>query len=187
MSTLSALNAEPIASISSFDLTRSADAACRLVIVYADADAQRQAARLLFNMRRSLGSETPLQALWWKFSVLRDRSMSQLALDDTAQADILLFAFGSSNEAPAEILEFNRQWVRVRNNRHGLLAIQLPLDDGVAEATRMQFARLARKAGLDFISAEDDEVHVRETTHWETPSQIPSPAAEVFEPQHAAA
>ena len=114
--------------------------------------------------------------------------MFQLALDDTAHADILLFAFGSSNEAPPEIQEFNRQWVRVRNHRHGLLAIQLPLDDSVAEATLMQFARLARKEGLDFISAEDDDVHLRETRHWEPESKlIPRPAPEVFVPQHAAA
>jgi hypothetical protein len=156
MSTLNALNDE---NLTSLETTRSANAACRLVLLYADSEAYEQAGRLLFKLRHTVGPDIPLQALWWKFSVLRDPSMAQLALDDAAHADILLYAFGSNNDAPNEILNFNRQWVHVRNHHHGLLAIQLALSDSIAEATQRRFARLAKSAGLDFISAEDNELN----------------------------
>jgi hypothetical protein len=132
--------------------------ACRLAVIYDDQEARNRVACLVDNLRRSLGRDIELAESWWKFSLLRQHGLGELAADDAARADLVLFSFGEGNDLPNDIAVFNDLWVKRRETQEGLLGILLnhsTVSIPRIESLREYFAGLARKAGLDFVTNLD--------------------------------
>ncbi len=127
---------------------------CHLVVVFDGQDEWNRAVCLAENLHRSLGEEVELQVSGWKFSLLRKRGLRDLAADEVAQADLVIYSFGEGNDLPDEVSEFNELWPERRLKRDGLLGVLFSHTTiGVTRIDRLReyFAKIARKTGLDFL------------------------------------
>lgn len=129
---------------------------CRLVVIYDDQEARNRAHSLYGKLRDTFFGEIEFAESWWKFSVLGGKSLRHLAASDVAQADLVLFSLGTSNDLPDGLIEFNEMWVSERNGSRGLLAVLAHPSASVwtaAGSLENYFKDLAQHAKLDFISS----------------------------------
>lgn len=127
-----------------------------LVVIYDDFEASNRVLQLSRKLRQTFANDIDIKESWWKFSFLGEKSISQLAVQDAAEADVILFAFGSGYELPIEVAEFNKQWANLRRGEAGLLAAlfhkpNYPILE--AEVLEEYFTDLAAKTGLDYLAS----------------------------------
>lgn len=134
----------------------SENKACRLVVIYDDQEARNRAHSLSAKLRNTFSGEVEFAESWWKFSVLDGKSLRHLAASDVAQADLVLFSLGASNDLPDGLVEFNEMWVSERKGKQGLLAVLAHPSASVwsaAGSLENYFKDLAQYAKLDFITS----------------------------------
>jgi hypothetical protein len=147
------------------DLQTQTMTACRLILFYEDQDSKNRAAQLCSNLRRLFSREITFEEDWWKLSVLQQPSMLQMAIDDAANADVLLYSFGCCNDVTPELALLNSAWAQRRLQRDGLLALQLQNNSGdAAELLRLYFRKIASENHMDYLATETPEDDVPSST-----------------------
>ena len=141
----------PISRFGYFDA--ATNPALNVVIVYEDLDTGKKAKKTFDLLAQNLSGACHLTDQMWKFDVLTIHQLSQIALKDAAQADIIIISC-RGDELPDHI----KAWIEAALAEScNVLALVALIDDAHARsmagfAARRYLAAVARRARIEFFA-----------------------------------
>ncbi len=127
---------------------------CKVMVLYENTAARAKAVTTCRRLAGKLEHAPVFEFDWWRFSCLGQSVRAQLAEEEAAAADIVLFAL-AGEEFPVEIVNWLENWRQRRSKSPGLLVLVttwsgnfLPL----ADTPMIQLEEVARRHGMDFLS-----------------------------------
>jgi hypothetical protein len=129
----------------------------RVVMAYADFVSGKRAMDTCNFLVRQMGGGVELRSSMWKFDVLRSAKLSQIAVDDAVDADVIIVANARNTGLPEEVREWIKGWVlRKRNHAAALVALLDFTNDGAPESAQtLAFLKgAAAAAKIDFLPQE---------------------------------
>ena len=134
-------------------LDPEANSRLNVVIVYEDFDTGKQAKKTFDLLAQNLSPACHLTNQMWKFDVLTIPKLSEIALKDAAQADILIISC-HGNDLPMHV----KNWLETAlAQSRNLLALVALLGDssarmGSRSAARKYLAGVAKHARIEFFA-----------------------------------
>lgn len=128
-----------------------------VVVAYEDLDTGQRAMELYSELLRRLGPAFLFHNHVWKFTVLRNAKMQQLAADEAASADVIIISTHENGECPPELKAWVDLWASRR--RLGQCALVVLSDsnppDSLPPSTEMRvyLKEIARRTRMDFFCA----------------------------------
>jgi hypothetical protein len=97
---------------------------------------------------------------WWGFHSLPNQEAARQAHQAAVEADLVVFAPAVHHDIPAETREWIERWMDARcSEREGSLAVLLPPEpQHRIEAAHRYFRKVARRAGMDFLTELPESV-----------------------------
>ena len=94
----------------------------------------------------------------WKFEVLGNAKMKEMAVKDAAAADLIIISSHGIGELPVEVKSWIDQWRARKGNAMALVAlVDRPQAESFEQASiRAYLQGVARRAGMDFFAQPDD-------------------------------
>ena len=129
-----------------------------VVIVYEDFAAGKHAQETYDFLVNQLGQDFDFNNQMWKFDVLENAKMRELAVRDTAASDLVLVSTHGSGELPDGTKCWLNQWAESKGSAKALVAlVDRPVNlFGETSAIRSFLQVVARRAGVDFFGQPDD-------------------------------
>lgn len=134
--------------------TESQSDVCKVMVFYENVAARQKATVTCQRLKNKLGRAPAFEFDWWRFNCMSQPVLAQLAEEEAAMADIVLFAL-AGEEFPVEIVNWLENWRKRRSESPGLLVLVttwagnfLPL----ADTPMIQLEEVARRHGMDFLS-----------------------------------
>ena len=140
----------------------------QVVIAYEDFTAGKRALDACKLLVAHLGADVQFRSGMWKFDLLRNARLNEIAIGDAVDADLIIVATGENPELPAEVKEWVGAWApRKRGQTAALVAlVDFPADEmsspDVERASLVHawLKQAAATAGIDFLP---QAVHLTET------------------------
>ena len=128
-----------------------------IVIVYEDFAAGKHAQETYDYLVDQLGNDFEFNSQMWKFDVLGNSKMRQLAVRDTAAGDLILVSTHGAGELPPEAKCWINEWVADKGNVKALVALVDRPNDLFEEnsSIRSFLQDAAKRAGVDFFAQPD--------------------------------
>jgi hypothetical protein len=98
-----------------------ARAVFQVLVIYEDFAASRQATSTCNLLMNKLGDEFELRCSMWKFEVLRNESLRQMAAVEATEADAIIVATRGGSALPEEITHWVDGWISLRGDHPAAL------------------------------------------------------------------
>jgi hypothetical protein len=141
-----------------------------VLLMYEDLSTGLRARRLLHEVMNSLNLEVDFQANLWRFDLLGEPALLELAADEAAKADIVFVSAHGQHDLPAAIhLWFNR-WLARKGSEPCALAVVLDPNTRNAPARNRMLEAMGTVGGPAGVEVF---VHAAEApeSHWESAVQ----------------
>ena len=140
------------------EMGRSTNRVCA-VAACEDSTTEARVNEFCINLARQLGTACEFNKQMWLLTELRVPRLRAIAVEDAAQADLLLIAVHHCEEPPDELQNWLEQWLAKKGNRTTLLLALLdPVYSGVSAGLRTYLENIARKAPSEFLVQSEDGV-----------------------------
>lgn len=129
-----------------------------VVIVYEDFAAGKHAKETYDYLVRQLGTQYEFTNQMWKFDVLTNPKMQEMAVKDAVIADLIIIS-NHGGELPAEVRSWIDKWVVQKTNAMALVALVDRQDNEESSETasvRSYLQGVARLAGIGFFAQPRD-------------------------------
>jgi sulfite reductase alpha subunit-like flavoprotein len=138
------------------DFTMETRASFNVVIMYEDFAAGKHAKETYDYLVQHLEREYEFTNQMWKFDVLTNAKMKEMAVKDAVMADLIIVSAHGLGELPREVKSWIEQWVPQKSNAMAALAALVNPPDGDhaphAESIRRYLQDVAQRAGIGFFS-----------------------------------
>ena len=146
----------------------------QVLIVYEDFAAGRRANDTCSFLMTQLGDEFELRSGMWKFEMLRNPKLAEIATGEALEADAIIVAARGVAPLPAEVTSWIDQWLPRRDKRTGALIALIGGSMNPKHSLPAAYAylqKVAATANMDFLP------HVLAFTNAETRAfDIPLPS-----------
>ncbi len=129
-----------------------------VVIMYEDFAAGSHAQETYDFLVSQLGHDFDFNNQMWKFDILENSKMRQLAVKDAAASDLILVSTHGAGELPEGAKCWINEWAENKGSAKALVALVDRPTDLFAENTsiRSYLQEAARRADVDFFGQPDD-------------------------------
>src|SRR4051794_10180347 len=129
-----------------------------VVIAYEDFAAGKHAKETYDYLVHHLGREFEFENQMWKFDVLGNPKMKEMAVKDAATADLIIISTHGVGDLPREVKSWIDHWVEHKGSAMALVTLvdRPPGENGEVPPIRTYLQRVARKAKMDFFAQPDD-------------------------------
>ena len=129
-----------------------------VVIVYEDFAAGKHAKETYDYLVQQLGRDFDFNNQMWKFDVLGNSKMKEMAVKDAVVADLVVLSSHGVGELPDEVKSWIEQWTAQPGNAMVLVALMDRPEDEASEPSsiRAYLQGVARKSKLDFFAQPND-------------------------------
>jgi len=141
------------------NLTMENNPAFNVVIVYEDFAAGKHAKETYDYLVHQLGQDYEFTNQMWKFDVLGNSKMKEMAVKDAVTADLIIVSTHGVGELPAEVKSWIEEWTAHKSNAMALVAlVDRPVgeDAAVSAITRNYLQQVAQQAGIGFFAQPND-------------------------------
>src|SRR5260221_11649154 len=125
-----------------------------VLVIYEDFAAGKHAKETYDYLENRLGREFEFKNLMWKFEVLGNPKMKEMAGNDALEADLIIVSTHGIGELPEEVKSWLDLWVEQPGNAMALVMLvdrpKSVLDDH--ESIRSSLQAAAEKAGIEFFA-----------------------------------
>jgi hypothetical protein len=141
-----------------------------VLLMYEDLSTGLRARRLLDGVVTSLNLEVDFQANLWRFDLLGEPALLELAADEAAKADIVFVSAHGQHDLPAAIHLWFKQWLARKGSEPCALAVVLDPSTNDAPARNRMLEALGAVGGPAGVEVF---VHagVAPESHWESAVQ----------------
>ncbi len=125
-----------------------------MVIAYEDFAAGQRAMDACKLLVSHLDGQIEFRSGMWKFDILRNAKLNQIAADDAAAADAIIVATSQSGELPVEVKRWVETWVPLKKGQACvLLALLESSAEGPATTSEVHeyLRHAAESAQIDFL------------------------------------
>lgn len=125
-----------------------------MVIAYEDFAAGHRAMDACKLLVSQLDGQVEFRSGMWKFDILRNAKLAQIAADDAAGADAIIVATSQSGVLPAEVRRWMETWIPLKRGQTAVLLalIESSGDDIANEMAAYEYLRqAAASAEIDFL------------------------------------
>jgi hypothetical protein len=126
----------------------------QVLVVYEDFAAGRRANETCSFLLSQLGDEFELRCGMWKFEILRNARLAEMAAAKALEADVIIVAVHESSLLPVEVTSWINHWLPLRDGRTAAL---IALIDGAVNPTGVVppvcacLQKVAAAASMDFF------------------------------------
>lgn len=132
--------------------------AFNVVIAYEDFAAGKHAQETYDYLINQLGHDFHFNNQMWKFDILENSKMRELAIKDATESDLIIVSTHGSGELPAGVKSWIESWVQDKGHAMALVTlVDRPKDlfkEDVSIRAYLQDA--AKRAKVDFFAQPDD-------------------------------
>jgi hypothetical protein len=129
-----------------------------VLVIYEDFAAGKHAKETCDFLASRLGREFEFKNLMWKFEVLGNPKMKEMAANDALEADLIIVSTHGIGELPEGVKSWMDLWIEHPGNAMALVMLvdrpKSVLDDHAFIRSSLQAA--ADKAGIEFFAQPDD-------------------------------
>ena len=122
-----------------------------IVVAYEDFETGKRAMNVHNYFVEHLGAECLFQNQMWKFEVLAQAKLWEMAVKDACAADIIIVSAHGSNELPKHVTSWIKSWVTEQNHLLALVGLFDP-EEHFNNPARAYLADIARHHGIEFFS-----------------------------------
>jgi len=138
-----------------------------VLIAYEDLETGKRAKKAYDFLVENLGGDCRFTNRMWKFEVLGIPNLREMAINDCAEADLIVISCHGAN-LPAEVQAWIELWLREPHRPFALVAI---FDqEGDSADTRHYLAGVCKRGKMEFLAHPDTG---REATVFESQPRIP--------------
>lgn len=129
-----------------------------VVIVYEDFAAGKHAKETYDYLVQQLGRDFEFNNQMWKFDVLGNSKMQEMAVKDAVVADLVIISSHGIGALPEEVKSWMEHWTAQKGNAMALVSlVDRPEEEGAeASLSHTYLQGVARKSGLDFFAQPND-------------------------------
>lgn len=132
-----------------------------VVIVYEDFAAGKHAKETYDYLVHQLGTHYEFTNQMWKFDVLGNLKMKELAVKDAVTADLIIISTHGMGDLPQAVKSWIEQWSAQKGHAMALVTLvdqPVTMGDGnfTLEAIRSYLQTAARRAQIDFFAQPTD-------------------------------
>ncbi len=129
-----------------------------VVTAYEDFETGRHAKRTYDFLVGNLGDDWKFTNQMWKFNILENPGLREIAAKDAALADLIIVSSHGGGELPSHVKRWLEAWLALRGDALALVAL---FDCPRAEAQRTvamrdYLADVARRARVEFFAQPDE-------------------------------
>jgi len=131
------------------------DPVFRVVMAYDDFTSGKRAMNTCNFLAGQLNPGIELRSSMWKFDVLRSTKLGQMAVEDAAEADVIIVANSPGTGLPEEVKRWIEDWVPKKRGQMAVLVALLDFTDkneGESVEAEAFLKAAAAKAKIDFLS-----------------------------------
>jgi hypothetical protein len=139
------------------EVDRNHDRVFRVLIAYDDFTSGKRAMDACHFLEFQLGSGIELRSSMWKFDILRNARLNEIAVADAIEADVIIIANAPDAGLPDEVARWVQAWVpRKRGQTAALVALLDFTGKNPGESTQAYalLKRAATSARIDFLPQE---------------------------------
>ena len=96
-----------------------------VLVVHEDLPTGLRASAVFKNLENWLGTETRFLINWWRFGMVQDAELAELALKQAKRADIVFLSIHSDRNLPTAIRNWLLQWLEMREFKPCALVVSL--------------------------------------------------------------
>ena len=125
-----------------------------VLVLYEDFAAGRRANETCSFLRSQLGDEFELRSGMWKFEILRNAKLAEIAAAEALEADAIIVAAHRSPLLPVEVTGWIEQWLPLRDERTTALIALIDVGlnpTGVVPPVYAYLQKVAAAANMDFF------------------------------------
>lgn len=129
-------------------------AAFRVVIAYDDFTSGKRAMDACNFLGFQLGGGVELQSRMWKFDILRNPRLNEMAVGDAIEADVIIVANAPDTGLPDEVTRWIEAWVPQKRGQTAALVALLDFTGKDSRESANAYALLegaAANASIDFL------------------------------------
>lgn len=133
---------------------RKGKSAFHVVIAYEDFAAGHRAMDACKLLVSQLDGQVEFRSGMWKFDILRNSKLNQIAAEDAAAADAIIVATSQSGDLPAEVRRWMETWIPLKRGQTSVLLalIESSGDEVANDMTAYKYLRqAAASAEIDFL------------------------------------
>jgi sulfite reductase alpha subunit-like flavoprotein len=144
-------------------MTRTEEASARLatkkawsvVVAYEDPAARERAVGFCDQLVERFWAQVELDISWWSFTSLEEAAGAREAVQEAAQAELIIVSTAPEGDLPATVKAWIEAWLRLRGEREGVLAgltegaEGLSLEEG---PKHLYLRRVAHLGAMDYLT-----------------------------------
>ena len=129
-----------------------------VVIAYEDFAAGLHAQETCDFLARNLERELTLDSQMWKFDVLGNPKLREMATRDAAEADLIMISTHGDGDLPQEVKDWIDEWTGQLSSAIALVKLtdRNPCCHPDDDVIRSYLQSVAQRAGMDFFAQPDD-------------------------------
>ncbi|EEF62489.1 hypothetical protein [Pedosphaera parvula] len=129
-----------------------------VVIAYEDFAAGKHAQETYDFLVSQLGRDYIFSNQMWKFDLLGNSKMKEMAVKDAEAADLIIISSHGTSELPGEVKSWIDQWTSEKGHAMALVNLVDCPEEGGADSTQLKvyLQSVARKAKMDFFSQPNE-------------------------------
>lgn len=158
-------------------MEQAAEVSMKALIIYGDIALARQAKAMLERAADRADATARWEVKPWRVDLLTLRGTGYAALEDAAEAHLIVFAVPQPQSIPARLVEWLEEWATCRLVQEAAVAV---FDGGsggtLSGAAAPELSRFAKRHGLSFILGDVGP------TEEESELFVPSPGARAAAP-----
>jgi hypothetical protein len=143
------MNAIAIRDESLFEMTLKA------TVIYDDFDFATRVAALLERVALRVHEAMKWDVKPWRLDVLKQSSLAEAAVAETADADLIVFALSKAHSPPAELMVWLEHWESHRQIEDLAVMVLSPDEPAAATPLWQELKQFAGRHGLAFLSSHD--------------------------------
>ena len=128
------------------------DAAIRILIAYDTIQTGKRAEMIYERLLERLGNNFEFEQQLWRFDLLEDHILRELAAQDAAQADIVIIATDNDSDLPISV----QLWLESALEQHVGAAALVALTRHHKPPVQPYLEDVARRGGMDFFAQAAD-------------------------------
>jgi hypothetical protein len=132
-------------------------------VAYEDFSAGARAMAMLKRVGSQCGQRAQLIHMMWRFDILSDESLFELAVSEALAADIIVIATREGRNLPQRIRDWIAHWLLMKDRRPLALVATLDYDslNPVGEGCVLPYlTKLAHYGGMQFFATVSGEANV---------------------------